>query len=82
MLYIGVLGVGLAHFLWWVIVARLPTMTASLGSLLVPVLGVIASTVILGERPTAPDIVGFALIFSAAASVLLLPDANRTSTAR
>jgi drug/metabolite transporter (DMT)-like permease len=80
-LYIGVLGVGLAHFLWWAIVARLPTMTASLGSLLVPVLGVIASTLILGERPTAPDIVGFVLIFSAAASVLLLPDTSRTSRA-
>jgi len=78
-LYIGVLGVGLAHFLWWAIVARLPTMTAALGSLLVPVLGVIASTVILGERPTAPDVVGFALIFSAAACVLLQPDRGRTS---
>jgi drug/metabolite transporter (DMT)-like permease len=56
-------------------------MTASLGSLLVPVLGVIASTLILGERPTAPDIVGFVLIFSAAACVLLLPDASRASGA-
>lgn len=77
-LYIGVLGVGLAHFLWWAIVARLPTITASLGSLLVPVLGVIASTVILNERPTAPDIVGFALIFAAAACVLLLPSPTPT----
>jgi drug/metabolite transporter (DMT)-like permease len=76
-LYIGVLGVGLAHFLWWAIVARLPTITASLGALLVPVLGVIASTVILGERPTAPDIIGFALIFAAASCVLLQPGGRR-----
>ena len=58
-LYVGLFGVGLAHFLWWSIVGRLPTITASLGSLLVPVIGVTASAVMLGERPTAPDIVGF-----------------------
>jgi drug/metabolite transporter (DMT)-like permease len=71
LIYIGVLGVGLAHFLWWTIVGKLPTITASIGSLLVPVVGVIGSTVILGERPTAPDIIGFVLIFFAAACVLL-----------
>jgi drug/metabolite transporter (DMT)-like permease len=73
-LYIGIFGVGLAHFLWWAIVGRLPTLTASIGSLLVPVVGVTASTVILGEYPTVTDIVGFMLIFAAAACVLLQPD--------
>ena len=71
--YNGVIGVGLAHFLWWSIVGRLPTTTASLGTLLVPVVGVTASAVMLGERPPLTDIVGFALIFSAAACVLLQP---------
>ena len=42
-LFIGLFGVGLAHFLWWAIVGKLPTITASIGSLLVPVVGVIAS---------------------------------------
>jgi drug/metabolite transporter (DMT)-like permease len=73
-LFIGLIGVGLAHFLWWSIVAKLPTITASLGTLLVPVVGVVASTLILGERPTATDIVGFAMIFAAAACVLLQPN--------
>jgi drug/metabolite transporter (DMT)-like permease len=77
LVYIGVLGVGLAHFLWWAIVSRLPTITASIGALLVPVVGVVGSTVILGERPTATDIVGFVLIFSAAACVLLPPGGRR-----
>ena len=77
-IYIGVLGVGLAHFLWWSIVGRLPTITASIGSLLVPVLGVTASSIILGERPTVPDIVGFTMIFAAAASVLLQPNIRHT----
>lgn len=75
-LFIGLFGVGLAHFLWWAIVGRLPTVTASIGSLLVPVIGVGASTVFLGERPTFTDIVGFALIFAAAACVLLQPNAK------
>ena len=77
-LYVGLFGVGLAHFLWWSIVGRLPTITASLGSLLVPVIGVTASAVVLGERPTVPDIVGFVLIFAAAACVLLQPNVKHT----
>jgi drug/metabolite transporter (DMT)-like permease len=77
-LYIGIFGVGLAHFLWWAIVGKLPTVTASIGSLLVPVVGVIASTVILGERPTITDIIGFVMIFTAAACVLLQPNVKHT----
>lgn len=77
-LYVGVFGVGLAHFLWWSIVGRLSTITASIGSLLVPVLAVTASTVILGERLTVPDMVGFAMIFVAAACVLLQPNVKHT----
>jgi drug/metabolite transporter (DMT)-like permease len=71
--FIGLFGVGLAHFLWWTIVGRLPTTTASIGALLVPVIGVTASTILLHERPTTPDIIGFVMIFVAAACVLLQP---------
>jgi drug/metabolite transporter (DMT)-like permease len=73
-LFVGLFGVGLAHFLWWSIVGRLPAITASLGSLLVPVIGVSASAIMLGERLTLPDIIGFAMIFAAAACVLLQPN--------
>jgi drug/metabolite transporter (DMT)-like permease len=76
--YIGVFGVGLAHFLWWSIVGRLPATTASLGSLLTPVIGVSASAVLLGEQLTTPDIIGFVLIFAAAACVLLQPNVKHT----
>jgi len=74
--YIGVFGVGLAHFLWWSIVGRVSAVTASIGALLVPVVGVSTSVVFLGERLTASDIAGFVLIFSAAACVLLRPAAR------
>jgi drug/metabolite transporter (DMT)-like permease len=48
-------------------------MSASLGVLASPVIGVLSSMLLLGERPTLADTVGFALIFAAAASVLIQP---------
>lgn len=66
----GVLGTGIAYGLWFTIVHRLPALTASLGVLGSPVIGVIASVLMLGERPTATDIVGFALVLAASACVL------------
>ncbi len=75
--FVGVFGVGLAHFLWWAIVGRLPATTASIGALLVPVIGVSASTVILGERLSTQDIIGFVMIFAAAACVLLQSGGRR-----
>jgi drug/metabolite transporter (DMT)-like permease len=77
-LFVGLFGVGLAHFLWWAIIGRLPTSTASIGVLLVPVIGITASTIFLDERPTTPDIIGFVLIFAAAACVLLQPNVKHT----
>ena len=63
----GMVGNGIAYALWFPIIRRLPAMTASLGVLGVPVIGIICSVFILGEVPTATDIVGFALIFAASA---------------
>jgi drug/metabolite transporter (DMT)-like permease len=76
-LYNGLLGTGFAYILWFAIIERLPTATASLGSLSTPVVGVISSMLMLGERPTTEDMIGFALIFAAAACVLTQP-AQRT----
>jgi drug/metabolite transporter (DMT)-like permease len=77
-LFIGLFGTALGHFLWWTIVNKLPAATAALGSLLVPVVGIGGSTILLGERPTANDLIGFALIFAAAACVLLRPGVKDT----
>lgn len=72
--YNGFIGMGLAYFLWFVVADRLPATTASLGSLLVPVVGVIGSAIVIGERPSLFDMIGFACIFASAASVLLQPN--------
>jgi drug/metabolite transporter (DMT)-like permease len=71
MVFTGWVGSGLAYFLWFKIVGRLAAMTASLGILSTPVVGVISTAVLLGEWPTVPDMAGFALIFAASACVLL-----------
>ncbi|CAN0388329.1 unnamed protein product, partial [Phaeothamnion confervicola] len=70
-LFSGMLGTGIAYFIWFNIIGRLSTATASLGSLANPVVGVVGSVVILGETLSRGDMIGFALIFAAAACVLL-----------
>ena len=80
LLFTGIGGMGIAYGLWFEIVRRLPAMTASLGVLSVPVVGVIMSVLILGDRPTLTDITGFALIFAASACVLV-PSRERAATA-
>jgi drug/metabolite transporter (DMT)-like permease len=71
LLFNGIFGTGIAYFIWFNIINRLSTAMASLGSLINPVVGVIGAMIILGDRPTGSDLIGFALIFSAAACVLL-----------
>ena len=70
-LFTGLIGIGLAYVLWFAIIERLPTATASLGSLATPVVGVASSMLMLGERPTTADMIGFGLIFAAAVCVLV-----------
>jgi drug/metabolite transporter (DMT)-like permease len=70
-IFTGLIGSGLAYFLWFKIIGRLPAMTASLGILSAPVIGVVSTAIMLGELPTVPDMIGFALIFAASVCVLL-----------
>ncbi len=77
LVFSGLVGSGIAYFLWFDIIRRLPAMTASLGVLSVPAVGIVASVLMLGERPTLTDIGGFALILAASACVLLAPGLRR-----
>ena len=56
---------GFAYILWFGLVHRIAASTASLGTLLVPVFGVLGSVVLLNDWPTALDLVGLVLIVSA-----------------
>jgi drug/metabolite transporter (DMT)-like permease len=61
----------LAYFLWFTVIARLPAGIASLGTLMVPAVGVLGSVLLLGERPTPSDWLGLVLVIAASGSIML-----------
>ncbi|GAB2556255.1 DMT family transporter [Leucobacter ruminantium] len=63
--YTAVAGTAVAYLIWFRVVQRLPASTAGMGTLLVPVFGIAAAAILLGERPTLPDLAGSALILAA-----------------
>lgn len=72
----------LAYFLWFTVIARLPAGVASIGTLMVPAVGVLGSVVLLGERPSASDWLGLVLVMAASGTILLparkgVPQASR-----
>ncbi len=60
--YHVVLALALAYLLWFQLLERVPSATAALGTLLIPVFAVVGSAVILSEQPTLTDFAGFGLI--------------------
>jgi drug/metabolite transporter (DMT)-like permease len=52
---------GLCYLTWFAALQRLPAATAALGTLTVPVMGVIAAAVVLGEPLGAREIIAAAL---------------------
>ncbi len=69
--YNAVLASGLAWLMWSYVVARLPAHVAGLSSLVIPVASVGFAWVALGERPSAVEGAGIALICAALAIVNL-----------
>lgn len=64
-LYNGILVSAVGWFLWFWVLARLDAGLASFGILAVPVLGALFSAALLGERPSALEWGGMALIVGA-----------------
>jgi drug/metabolite transporter (DMT)-like permease len=58
-------GMAIATLLWLYILQRLPATISSLSSLIVPIVGVIAAWLQLGERPSPAEGVGMVLILAA-----------------
>jgi drug/metabolite transporter (DMT)-like permease len=73
--YITVVGTALGWLLWIYALRRLAAGTAGLGILSVPVVGVLAAAIELGERPSAAELAGMLLI--GAALALLAAEALR-----
>jgi drug/metabolite transporter (DMT)-like permease len=59
-----------AYVLWFAILARNAASTSALLSFAVPVVGVLSAMLLVGDRPTVADIVGFAAILMAAVLAL------------
>ena len=71
--YTVLIGQAFATTLWFTMLGLMSAGTASIGSLVVPGIGVIGAALVLGERPTVADWIGLVLIVAASASVILGP---------
>lgn len=76
LLYNIVGGMAIATFLWQYILQHLPATISGLNSLIVPVVGVLAAWLQLGERPSLAEGAGMVLIL---AGLGLLTSAQRTT---
>jgi drug/metabolite transporter (DMT)-like permease len=63
----------LAHWAWFTLARTLPVAVSSLSSLPVPVVGVFAGMLFLGERPGVTEFVALALVLASLFAVLLQP---------
>jgi len=61
----------LAYVLWFAALSRLPAGTASLGTLMVPAIGVAGAVLLLGEKPTLFDLAGLVLLMGAAFAAIV-----------
>ena len=61
LVYVGLIAQGLAYLAWFRALKRLPASTAAIGSLLVPVIGVLSSAWLLGEPLGPRQLVSLAL---------------------
>jgi drug/metabolite transporter (DMT)-like permease len=70
-----------AHWAWFYLARTLPVAVSSLSSLPVPVVGVFAGIIVLGERPGPQEWVALALVVLALFTVMFEPRKKRPSSA-
>ena len=67
LVYNVIIASAVAYVIWMYVLQNLPAGTAGISSLAIPVVGVVAAWVQLGERPGVPEAVGMGLILAALA---------------
>jgi drug/metabolite transporter (DMT)-like permease len=80
--YIALPGTGLAWLLWMFLLNRLPAGVVGVASLLTPVIGVLAASLQLGERPGLLELLGMGCIVAALLVNLIPAGAQATRTAK
>ncbi len=63
----------IAHWAWFTLARTLPVAVSSLSSLPVPVVGVLAGMLFLGERPGIAEFAALALVLCSLFAVLFQP---------
>ena len=63
----------LAHWAWFTLARTLPVAVSSMASLPVPIVGVFAGMIVLGERPGPSEWIALALVLAAMVAVLWSP---------
>ena len=74
--YHVVVATAIAYVLWYRLLAAHSVTVASLTTLAVPVVGVLGAMALVGDRPSAADWLGFALVLAGAALAVLKPAAS------
>jgi drug/metabolite transporter (DMT)-like permease len=75
-------GTAMAYWLWFIMSERLSATVSSMTTLMVPVVGVLAAMALVGDRPSATDWCGFALVLAGAALIVLRLDVAPSTQAR
>ncbi|HEX7969547.1 MAG TPA: DMT family transporter [Stellaceae bacterium] len=75
--YIIIFGMVFSQWAWFTVLGRLPVAIASIGSLIIPVIGVVSSALLLHERIGAAEVAALMLVLAALAIVLLRPATRR-----
>jgi drug/metabolite transporter (DMT)-like permease len=80
MAYHVLIATAVAYVLWYRLLASASATASSLAVLAVPVVGVLGAMALVGDRPSAADWLGFALVLGGAALVVLkLPGQARAA---
>jgi drug/metabolite transporter (DMT)-like permease len=65
--------VAICYAAWTVLIARLPASTAAIATLLIPVVGVLSSSVLIGDQLTSSKMAALGMIVASVAFVLIRP---------
>jgi drug/metabolite transporter (DMT)-like permease len=75
--YVILMGMVFSQWAWFFVLGRLPVAVASIGSLAVPMVGVLSSALLLNEPVGRAELVALLLVVAAFATVILRPAAMR-----
>lgn len=71
--YVAVISLAFAYYAWFTVVATFPAAVAAIGSLLVPIVGVVSAALWIGEPIGWRETVALVLVVGAVALVLIQP---------